>query len=254
MSTDRTGENEHPAEKTPAHHAASAGEPTGPRTGTGHRQEVDTGQDPRAYWEERYGQSEAIWSGKVNATTAAVVQEIGLPSGPVRPVAVDLGCGEGGDVLWLAEHGWQATGIDISATAAQRGRRRAQELGLGDSASFLAQDLSEWEPEEELDLVSASFFQSPVPLERVRILRRAAAALRPGGHLVVVSHGAVPPWAPAEFQGTVVPTPQEQASELDPEGQLEAAVCEIRTRAGRGPDGQEGVLDDAVVVLRKPRR
>ena len=60
-----------------------------------------------AHWEEKYGSSEGIWSGHVNAALAHVAAD--LPAG----TALDLGAGEGGDALWLAERGWDVTGIDI---------------------------------------------------------------------------------------------------------------------------------------------
>ncbi|MDT5110495.1 MAG: hypothetical protein QOE20_2385, partial [Mycobacterium sp.] len=52
------------------------------------------------YWEQHYGERERIWSGRVNVQLAAVAAELT----PGR--ALDLGCGEGGDAVWLAEQGW----------------------------------------------------------------------------------------------------------------------------------------------------
>ncbi|KGM12493.1 methyltransferase type 12, partial [Cellulomonas bogoriensis 69B4 = DSM 16987] len=70
--------------------------------------------DPAAFWEDRYAGSGRVWSGEPNATLVDVVA--GLTPGR----ALDLGCGEGGDAIWLARHGWDATGIDISPTAVAR--------------------------------------------------------------------------------------------------------------------------------------
>ena len=109
--------------------------------------------------------------------------------------AIDLGCGEGGDVLWLAEQGWEAEGLDISPTAVGRARAEAGRRGLS-TATLTAVDLDQWKPEPgSVDLVTASFFQSSVALDRIAILRRASIALRPGGRLVTVSHAAPPSWA-----------------------------------------------------------
>ena len=60
------------------------------------------------FWDDRYAGDGPIWSGRVNATLADVVT--GLQPGR----ALDLGSGEGGDVIWLAQHGWRATGLDVS--------------------------------------------------------------------------------------------------------------------------------------------
>ncbi|MEX0914200.1 MAG: methyltransferase domain-containing protein, partial [Demequina sp.] len=88
------------------------------------------------FWEQRYAATERPWSGRVNATMATTVE--GLTPGR----ALDLGCGEGGDVLWLAAQGWEAHGIDISPTAVERGREQAQATGA--SATFEARDLAGW--------------------------------------------------------------------------------------------------------------
>src|SRR5690625_1329788 len=110
--------------------------------------------------------------------------------------AIDLGCGEGGDVLWLAEQGWQAHGLDISTVAIDRARSEAAARGL-ERATFTAADLSTWHPEpDSVELVTAAFFQSHAALDRIEILRRAATAIRPSGHLVVISHAQPPPWSP----------------------------------------------------------
>lgn len=82
--------------------------------------DVDPHENPLEFWNGLYLSKEQVWSGKVNQTLAAVVSE--LPPGR----SLDLGCGEGGDVLWLAEQGWQATGFEISDIAVERARAEAQ--------------------------------------------------------------------------------------------------------------------------------
>ncbi|PZR54403.1 SAM-dependent methyltransferase [Xylanimonas oleitrophica] len=216
---------------------------------------VDDGEDPARFWEERYAGAGNVWSGRPNATVVQVVS--GLEPGR----ALDLGCGEGADVVWLARQGWRATGLDISATAVDRARRAAAAAGLpDDEARFEVADLSAWEPSAAYDLVTAAFFQSPVHLPRAEVLRRAAAAVVPGGHLLVVTHATVPPWAAGPDAGgehehqahTGLLSPQEQVEEiaLDP-GAWEVVLAETRDRAATGPDGQEAVLEDGVVLLRR---
>ena len=72
-----------------------------------------------ADWDHRYG-GDQIWSGNPNGT---LVNEI---SGLTPGRALDVGAGEGGDALWLAEQGWNVTASDISAARAGPGRRRGQ--------------------------------------------------------------------------------------------------------------------------------
>ncbi|ATG50436.1 16S rRNA methyltransferase [Brachybacterium vulturis] len=199
---------------------------------------------PTEYWEQRYSGREPIWSGKVNETMASVVRDL------TPGTALDLGCGEGGDVLWLAEQGWQARGLDISVTAVGRARTAATARGL-ETATFTATDLSTWEPEpHSLDLVTASFFQSTVALDRTAILRRAAAALRPGGHLVVTSHAAPPSWA-SDHPARMVSIDEEVQQLAQPAEDWDVVTAEERPRPALDPEGHAGEHLDALLVLRR---
>ncbi|PFG16660.1 methyltransferase family protein [Propionicimonas paludicola] len=198
------------------------------------------------FWEERYG-DRPVWSGKVNVSMAGLVA--GLPTGR----ALELGCGEGGDALWLAEQGWQVTAVDISPTAITRGRAMAVERGLADRVEWIAADLTNWVPEGAFDLVTASFLQSPIELERAAILRRAAQALAPGGHLLLVSHAAAPPWASGLHHGHAeFPQPATELALLGlPAIGWQIVVAEVRRRPAVGPDGTAAELDDTVVLVRR---
>lgn len=202
---------------------------------------------PAEYWEARYGERDQVWSGKVNAVLSGIAADLE----PGR--ALDLGCGEGGDVIWLAEQGWHAVGVDISPTAVSRGEAAAKERGLDGRATFLAQDLAHAGLDGEFDLVAASFFQSPVELDRAAALRKAAALLRPGGHLLITAHAAPPPWANPEHLKTFRPIdPVDEIAALGLEaGQWETVIAEIRTRTAISPDGVPGELEDSVVLLRR---
>ncbi|MGO2862064.1 MAG: class I SAM-dependent methyltransferase, partial [Brevibacterium sp.] len=103
-------------------------------------QETAHEESPHQYWEGQYSDSHRRWSGRVNPTTAEVVAEL-----PVRPGrALELGCGEGGDAVWLAQQGWQVTAVDISATATARGAEGARAAGVGDAITWISHDLGEW--------------------------------------------------------------------------------------------------------------
>jgi SAM-dependent methyltransferase len=210
---------------------------------TAHPQAPDT-DDPIEFWENRYGEKHAIWSGRANRMLVDTVAD--LPPGR----ALDLGCGEGGDAIWLAERGWAVTGVDISPTAVARATRAATDRGL--SADFRTVDLETWRTEETFDLVTACFLQSPLTFGRAEVLRRAAGLVAPGGHLLSVAHAAAPPWSGMAADPTMVfPTPAGDLAALAVGADWDVVIAEVRARPATGPDGQQATLDDSVVLVRR---
>ncbi|MEV7934485.1 methyltransferase domain-containing protein [Curtobacterium sp. NPDC089185] len=212
---------------------------------------VDAGTTAREWWEARYAAGDGIWSGRVNAVLAEVAPT--LPRGAGR--ALDLGCGEGGDVVWLAEQGWTATGVDLSDTAVERGRRAAAAAGVGERTSFVAADVASWAPDgdDRFDLVTASFLQSwPVEIPRAAILHRATGLVAEGGHLLVTAHAA-PPHAdlPEAFRTYRFPSPEEDLASLRLDDGWEVVVAEGRPRSATGPDGERHDTVDSVVLVRR---
>lgn len=201
--------------------------------------------DVKAQWEARYSERDRVWSGRANPWLAEVAGSLS----PGR--ALDLGCGEGADVLWLAEKGWQATGVDISDTALGRAAEEAARRGVGDRVRLRQMNLSENFPEGTFDLVSAQFLQSWVQLDRERIFAAAARAVAPGGVLIIVDHGAAPPWANIAHDHEF-PTVDGVLTQIGPDpGDWQQVRAEQVERDATGPDGQEAVLIDNLIVLRR---
>src|SRR5213080_2689205 len=75
-------------------------------------------------FDELYAGEEAIWSGEPNGT---LIQEM---SGAAPGRALDVGCGEGADAVWLARQGWQVTGLDVAEAALQRAESLARQAGV----------------------------------------------------------------------------------------------------------------------------
>jgi SAM-dependent methyltransferase len=202
--------------------------------------------DAKSTWEEHYGERDRIWSGRVNARLAEVASTLK----PGR--ALDLGCGEGADALWLAEHGWHVLAVDISETALQRAAADADARGLGDRVDVGQHDLSHSFPDGDFDLVSAQFLHSMVELDRPRILNRAADAVRPGGLLMIVDHGAAPPWARKLAHDHEFPSAQEVLDRLNLDaGAWEQLHVGPVDREAVGPEGQTALLTDNLIVLRR---
>jgi cyclopropane fatty-acyl-phospholipid synthase-like methyltransferase len=202
--------------------------------------------DAKEHWEEHYAERERVWSGRANVR----LKEIASTLEP--GTALDLGCGEGGDAIWLAEHGWRVVAVDISDTALQRAAEDAAARGVSDRIEFRQQDLSEALPEGPFDLVSAHFLHSTLPLDRTAIFTGAAQRIRRGGTLLIVDHNGPPPWASKlhhdhEFQG-----PDEVVAALNlPDTEWQQAQVGTAERETTGPDGEPATLVDNVILLRR---
>lgn len=143
----------------------------------------DTIEFTQEFWDDRYRSAGQLWSGDVNAQLTA--QIAGLSPGD----ALDAGCGEGADAIWLARHGWTVTAVDISAVALERGAARASAEGMADRVTWRREDLLTWDPRTagSFDLVTAQFMYLPdAALDALH--QRLAAAVRPGGTLLIVGH------------------------------------------------------------------
>lgn len=196
-------------------------------------------------WNERYGESDRIWSGGPNDRLVEVVE--GLTPGR----ALDLGCGEGGDARWLAQQGWQVVAVDISDTALQRAAADAGELAA--RIDFQHHDLRRTFPAGTFDLVSAQFLHSPTTWDRARLLRRAAEAVATGGTLFIVDHGEAPPWADRLAKHVhEFPSAQQVVDGIGLDfRQWDRVRVESAAREAVGPAGQAGHLVDNVIVLRR---
>jgi SAM-dependent methyltransferase len=199
------------------------------------------------FWEHHYGAAERVWSGRANATVVDVVRDL------APGTALDLGCGEGGDAVWLALRGWQVTAVDVSPTALRRTGEHAAQAGVADRVTTERHELGRSFPEGAWDLVSCAFLHSPVELAREDVVRRAAAAVAPGGWLVVVGHAGAPPWAPPEHAAHArFPTPQDVLDDLAlPQDGWRTERMGLVERTATGPDGRTGVLEDSLVVVRR---
>jgi SAM-dependent methyltransferase len=202
--------------------------------------------DAQEHWEQHYGARERIWSGRVNARLTEAVE-------PLRPRrALDLGCGEGADALWLAYRGWRVVAVDVSHTALQRAAADALYRGLERRIDFQWRDLSDSFPEGTFDLVAAHYLHSPVRLDREHVLRCAAEAVGAGGLLLIVDHGAAPPWASKLAHDHLFPGVDEVVASLNlDDNEWERVRVESVLRSAVGPEGQTGTVTDNVILLRR---
>lgn len=131
-------------------------------------------------WDRRYGGEELVWTAEPNRFLAAEVE--GLVAGE----ALDVACGEGRNAVWLAQRGWQVTGVDFSRVGLDKAARLAEQRGV--SVQWVLTDLLDYvPPSDAFDLVAILYLHIDGASMR-RVLRHAAASLAPGGTLLVVGH------------------------------------------------------------------
>ena len=135
--------------------------------------------DSRA-WDVRYADSEFVWT--VRPNRFLVEEAAGLPPGR----ALDLACGEGRNAVWLAQRGWEATGVDFSHAGLEKARTLATERRV--HIEWIAADLLDYRPEPH-GFVLVLLFYLQLPAEpRRQVVRAAASGVAPGGTLLLVAH------------------------------------------------------------------
>lgn len=131
-------------------------------------------------WDRRYEASDLLWTATPNRFLVAEVE--GLEPG----AALDVGCGEGRNAVWLAEQGWRVTGVDFSDVGLDKARRLAAARGV--DVEWVLADVRSYQPAEAAyDLAVVLYLHLPAS-ERRAVHTAAARSLRPDGVLLVVGH------------------------------------------------------------------
>lgn len=145
-------------------------------------------------WDHRYS-GERMWSGNPNGSLVAEVGDIAVGS------ALDVGAGEGGDAVWLAEQGWQVTANDISQNALDRIDQVAVDRGV--RIETLRADMNQVDPFRggTFDLVSAQYASIPRSADN-RGIENLLETVAEGGTLIVVGHDLEPMRAPIDVNET----------------------------------------------------
>lgn len=133
-------------------------------------------------WDARYAEAGTVWSREPNRFVEEVL-------GPLPPgAALDLAAGEGRNAIWLAGRGWRATGVDFSPVGIDKARALAGQQGV--AVDWVVADLREYQPPARtFQAVLLAYLHLP-PADLTGVLARAAAAVAPGGTLLVVGHDA----------------------------------------------------------------
>jgi SAM-dependent methyltransferase len=215
----------------------------------GHEHRVDVRDDhagAERFWENHYRRHEQVWSGNANAVLVAVVAQLS------PGIALDLGCGEGGDAIWLARQGWRVTAVDVSPTALQRVADRAAAEGVAERITCEQHDLAHTFPVGRFHLVSAHYLHTQLDFPRAQVLRAGAGAVAVGGLLLIVEHASIAPWSWNQDPQTRFPTPEAtlHSLELDQEKwQVERLAAP--PRQATGPGGQIATVIDNIIAIRR---
>jgi SAM-dependent methyltransferase len=202
-----------------------------------------------ADWDQRYA-GDRMWSGNPNGT---LVQEIGdvAPGG-----ALDVGAGEGGDALWLAERGWSVTASDISTRALDRVATEARRRGLPVECHHADANALDAFRAGAFDLVSAQYASIPRTPDR-RAVHNLLNAVAHGGTLLVVSHDLEPMRAPIDtvtnsrpFDPDAYVTVDDFVAELADSSTWDIEVHETRRRPP-GAASASHHIDDVVLRARR---
>lgn len=193
-------------------------------------------------WNDRYRATDLMWSAGPNM----FVEELCRDLAPGR--SIDLAAGEGRNAIWLAEHGWESTAVDYSDVAIDKARRIADKRGV--TITTEVADLTGYEPTPGgYDLVLVAYLQLPDE-QLTPILRRAAAAVAPGGTFLVVSHDRDNLehgyGGPQHIE--VLTTPDQVAAVLGDDFTVER--CEVAERHVRTDEGARVALDTLVLARR----
>lgn len=138
------------------------------------------------FWESHWKQ--AGEAGQAIDPNPHLVRET---SGLTPGSALDAGCGEGAEAIWLAGQGWQVTAADISTEALSRATERAGQAGAAsDRIDWVEADLGSWEPERQFDLVTTHY--AHLPTSQLEFYSRISGWVAPGGTLLIVGHGQTP--------------------------------------------------------------
>jgi SAM-dependent methyltransferase len=199
-------------------------------------------------WNERYSGEGKIWSGNPNAQLVAEAADL------APGTALDVGCGEGGDVIWLARRGWTVTGADFSAAGLARAARNAEEAGVAERTDWWQVDARDFDADgRAFDLVTSQYLHPPEG-GMVDVVRRHAAADAPGVHLLIEGHA--PPSGPSHDSGHHSKAQRRAmflAADLLPglPDDFEPLVVEQRPHPVTR-DGKTMEIDDSTLLARRP--
>ncbi len=201
------------------------------------------------YWESHWQEAGERGAGSdIEPNPYLAVETVGL----VPATALDAGCGEGAEAIWLAAQGWQVTAVDISSEALARARERAGGIARSQAVDWVEADLSRWAPDQRFALVTTHYAHPAMP--QLAFYERLSEWVAPGGTLLIVGHLHTSDTA---GHGHGHPPDEASVTAASISSQLAAATWDVVTadehvRTLGDRDGRLVTLND--VVVRAARR
>lgn len=196
----------------------------------------------REDWDRRYEGSDLVWTATPNRFL--VTELAGLEPG----AALDVGCGEGRNAVWLAQQGWRVTGVDFSGVGLDKARRLADARGVG--VDWVRADLRSYQPPAgAYDLIVVLYLHLPAG-ERREVHAALARVLRFGGILLVVGHDVanITHGYGGPQDASILFTPDDIASDLT---ELSIERAERVESVVLTDDGERRAIDALVRAVRR---
>lgn len=136
--------------------------------------------DAAEMWNRRFSGDDFLFGSEPNAWLREHAPRCWAPGQQVLCVAD----GEGRNSVWLARQGLRVQAFDIAEAGVAKARGLAHRQGVQVDYQVASCDGFEW-PQAACDGVAAIFVQFADPAMRARLFAHMAAALKPGGTLLL---------------------------------------------------------------------
>ena len=125
-------------------------------------------------WDSRYQTDDYVFGTEPNIFIARVLSQL-----PTGGKALDLATGEGRNGIFLAEHGFEAEGVDMSAVGLEKADKLAKEKGVA-FATRLDDITTMMMPADHYAVICSVFCHFVEPI-RTQMMQKIIKALAPGG-------------------------------------------------------------------------
>jgi len=149
--------------------------------------------DMKRLWEDSF--DEQIARGAYNtAPVEALIRSVAYwlrdraARGATEPLSfLEMGCGAGPTLVWLAQKGIRVSGVDIATNALELARQNLARSGYADRIGTIAESSVTRTPFEAASfdgIIESCVFQHLSRIDRIAAFREVARLLKPGGLFV----------------------------------------------------------------------